>query len=78
MRINEAINRINRMHTMIQKRRTGSPKELANKLNLSVSAVYRHLSFMKNCGAPIAYCRKDGTYFYQFEVDVSIFFGFNP
>uniref|UniRef100_UPI0040485234 HTH domain-containing protein n=1 Tax=Roseivirga sp. TaxID=1964215 RepID=UPI0040485234 len=56
------IERIQRIHELIKKRATGTPKELALKLNLSERQIYNLLELMKALGAPITYSSKLYTY----------------
>lgn len=44
---------------------TGSPKQLAKRLNISESTLYELLQFMKLMGAPIMYSRLRKTYYYS-------------
>jgi biotin operon repressor len=66
--------RLERLHGLIRRKATGSPRELAQKLELSERQVYECLSEMKEMGAPIAFCNLRKTYYYSQEV--SLHFGF--
>jgi predicted DNA-binding transcriptional regulator YafY len=76
MKLLEQIERINRLHELIKHRRTGTPSELANRLNLSTSMVYKLIDELKLRDAPIVYSRQLGTYYYSrsFQMKISIDF----
>lgn len=76
MKLLEQIERINRLHELIKHRRTGTPSELANRLNLSTSMVYKLIDELKLRDAPIVYSRQLGSYYYSrsFQMKISIDF----
>jgi len=76
MKLLEQIERINRLHELIKHRRTGTPSELANRLNLSTSMVYKLIDELKLRDAPIVYSRQLGSYYYSrsFQIKISIDF----
>ena len=56
---------IKKLHEYIITERTGSPKELANKLGVSERTVYSYISYMKTeMNAPIIYYNQKGNYLY--------------
>lgn len=60
------LNRIQRMDSLIRRKCTGSPKELAEKLDISERWLYIFLDELKtdlNC--PIRYDRKKRSYVYE-------------
>ena len=68
----DIILRYNRIHNLIKNRATGSPKLLAEKLNISESMLYNDIREMKLNGAPIKYDKICKTYFYSEEGAFSI------
>ena len=74
MTLIEKLKLIERVDQLIRMKSTGNPKELALKLELSESGVYRLIDLMKTLEAPIYYssCRK--SYCYNYEVTFSIGF----
>lgn len=76
MKLLEQIDRINRLHEMIKYRRTGTPKELARRLNLSTSMIYKLMDELRLREAPIQYSRQLGTYYYSksFQMKITIDF----
>lgn len=59
------IDRIERLHLLIQRKGTGTPKELARRLELSESTVYQYINTLKLLGAPLAYDSFRRSYFYE-------------
>ena len=76
MKLLEQIERINRLHEMIKYRRTGTPQQLARRLNLSTSIVYKLMDELKLREVPIEYSRQLGSYYYSrsFQMKISIDF----
>jgi len=72
MTIFKYIDRINLLDKLIHQRRTGTPKELAKRLGISVSRLYVILDELKGSGAPIGYSRRLLTYYYEHEFSISI------
>jgi hypothetical protein len=69
------INRIERMDTLIRRKSTGTPKELADKLNISERWLYIFLDELRtelNC--PIRYDRRKRSYVYEIPGRVLIKF----
>ncbi|MEJ7694629.1 HTH domain-containing protein [Daejeonella sp.] len=65
MKLLEQIERINRLHELIKYRRTGTPGELAKRLKLSTSMVYKVMEELRLKDAPIEYSKQLGTYYYS-------------
>tara|TARA_R110001592_G_scaffold315008_2_gene590825 strand:+ start:6918 stop:7136 length:219 start_codon:yes stop_codon:yes gene_type:complete len=59
------IRTIIKIDDLISRKATGSPAQLASRLNLSERAVYKYLKFMKEeLQAPIAFSKSKGAYSY--------------
>lgn len=57
---------IKKLHEYINSERTGSPKELSNKLGVSERTVYNYISYMKvEMNAPIVFDIQKGNYLYN-------------
>jgi hypothetical protein len=57
-----------RLHDLIITKKTGTPKQLAYKLDISERSVNYYIAFMRNeLKAPIIYDRKLETYLYESE-----------
>ncbi|WP_273444461.1 HTH domain-containing protein [Neolewinella agarilytica] len=55
---------LERLAHLIQRKATGSPTELAAKLEVSPRTVHNLLEQLRNWGAEIAYCRERCSYYY--------------
>ena len=64
MKIYTHIERIKCLHSLIQREATGTPLQLAEKLNVSVATVYRLIAELRDRGAPILYCKHSQCYKY--------------
>jgi len=56
---------IERLHSLIQRKATGTPKALARKLNISRRQLFRHLETLRSLGAEIEYCHDSQSYRYN-------------
>ncbi|MFA8298682.1 MAG: HTH domain-containing protein [Hyphomicrobiales bacterium] len=65
---------LKRIDQLIRLRATGTPSELANKINVSERCIYNYLNFMKELGCPISYSHSIKSYYYEYEG--KFFFGF--
>ena len=59
------IERIERLHLLIRRRGTGTPKELARRLALSEATVYKYINTLKALGAPVVYDVGRQSYVYE-------------
>jgi len=70
------LERLQQLHNLIDTQSTGSPGELADKLNVSERLVYNLIEQLKDFEAAICYSRKSKTYYYcedfQLEVNISV------
>ncbi len=48
--------RYERILKLIKRKATGTPQELANRLDISESTLYEHIRVLKHRGAQIEYC----------------------
>jgi hypothetical protein len=59
-----------KINELIQRQLTGSPNDLASKLELSIRTVYNYLEFMKTeLNAPIQYNNSKKSYCYESECE---------
>lgn len=65
---------LQQLHTLIENETTGTPMELAGKLDTSERQVYNLLEQLRDYKANICYSRKSKTYYYcdDFKLEVSI------
>ena len=60
-----------RLHELINTKQTGTPMQLAKKLEISERSLHYYISFMrKQLKAPIVYDRKNQTYWYESECNI--------
>lgn len=74
MSVINRIERIQRMHDLINYKRTGCPETFARKLGVSQSMLYLLIKELKELGAPIAYCRYRESYQYLYPVEFKMGF----
>ena len=70
------IDRINKIHTLINSEKTGTPEAFVEKLYLSRQQMYNELEFYKDLNAQIKYCKKRETFYYDDNFDIKIGFAF--
>lgn len=56
---------LKRIHDLIRRKATGSPEQLANRLDLSRASVFRQINLLKQLGAKIYYCQHRESYVYE-------------
>lgn len=59
------LERLERIDHLIRIKGTGSPAELAKRLNMSQRNIYQYLNLMREMGAPIKFCPFRETYYYS-------------
>lgn len=67
-KLTKIIELIERIDKMIARKATGSPQELAERLNISRASLHRVIDVMKFFGAPIEYRISCQSYIYTCEV----------
>jgi len=64
---NEILNRFLRIDHLIRIKGTGTPAQLAERLNLSERSIYDYINYMKTLGCPIKFDSFRETYYYEEE-----------
>lgn len=59
---------LDRMHHLIRRKGTGTPKALADRLNVSERTVYNLVGVLRDLGAEIYFCNSQCSYCYSYEV----------
>ncbi|MCT4587803.1 MAG: HTH domain-containing protein [Carboxylicivirga sp.] len=67
-KLTKTIELMQRIDKLIKRKATGSPQELADRLDISKASVHRVIDVMKEFGAPIEYCIISQSYIYSKEV----------
>lgn len=68
------IERIRRMHKLICSEKTGTPSVFARKLCLSRSQLYNALDVIKELDAPLKYCKKRESFYYETSFELVLVF----
>ncbi|MFN0215667.1 MAG: hypothetical protein ACKVT2_15525 [Saprospiraceae bacterium] len=61
---------LQRIDHLVRTRATGSPLQLADRLNISERKLYRLLGELRDQGFPIVYDKLEGTYYYSEPVKI--------
>ena len=69
MTIIEKLQFIERIDALIRRCATGTPKQLACRLEISERGLFKTLKLMKDMGAPIVYSISKESYTYEYEVE---------
>lgn len=59
--------RLTRIDHLIRIKGTGTPAQLAERLNLSERSIYDYISFLKSLGCPIRFDSYRESYYYEEE-----------
>lgn len=59
------IERLKIIHKLIYSEKTGTPSAFAKRLNLSRSQLYNELEVIKELDAPVKYCKKRESFYYE-------------
>ena len=70
MTFTEQLRQIKRLHELIKRKATGSPKQLADRMNISRATAFRRVEDLKDLGAEIAYCRDRQSYYYELPFEL--------
>jgi hypothetical protein len=68
----EKLRRLERLDALIRRRGTGRPIDLARRLEISESCLYKYLNYLKELGAEIDYCTYRQSYMYAVEFKINI------
>lgn len=62
MQFEKYVSRMRYLQELIEKQRTGTPKELAQRLGISERMVYRYIDELKLSQKPVEFCRRRKSY----------------
>lgn len=74
MNLLKNLNRLEKLHLLIVNRKTGGPKDLAQQLGISRATLYVMIDELNSLNLPVAYSRKNETFYYKHEVKVTLHF----
>lgn len=74
MKVFQYLERIEKIHKLVNHERTGTPDEFARHLGISRTRLYEIMDDLKLEGAPISYSRVCRTFYYEepFKISVSM------
>ena len=67
-------NRLQSLDHLIKIKGTGSPKELARRLNISERSIYDYIELLRTLGAPIRYSKIRRSYYYEDDGSLNLKF----
>ncbi len=59
--------KVERLKTLVEHRRTGSPQELGSLFGVSERTARRMIEYLKKEGPEIRYCRSNRSYYYGMD-----------
>jgi len=72
MKTLKQLERLRKVHQLIQQENTGTPTELASRLGISRRQLYNLIEYLKELGAPLLYNRKTNTFYYGNDFDLLV------
>ncbi|MEN6352849.1 MAG: hypothetical protein ABFD02_05280 [Bacteroidales bacterium] len=72
MKVFEYLDRINMMHKLVSRQKTGTPEEFARQLGVSRTSLYELIDEFRLRGAPISYSKSAKTFYYSQPYDIAI------
>ncbi len=72
MKTLKQLERLRKVHKLIQQENTGTPAEFANKLYISERELYRILEYLKEVDAMISFSRISNSYYYTSNFDLLV------
>ena len=72
MKTLKQLERLRKVHQLIKQEKTGTPKELAGRLDISERQLYNILEQLKEFNASLIFNRKRNTYYYDYDFDLLV------
>ena len=72
MKFLDEIERLKRLDCLIRLKATGTPVQLASRLNISERTVYNEIDTLRLLGAPIEFCKTHNSYCYAYPVKLQL------
>jgi len=66
------LEQLNRLHTLIKRKATGSAEDCAGRLSISRTSFFRLLNDLKNLGAPIVFNKFRNSYGYEYDWEITL------
>lgn len=70
MKFIEQIQTLERLDQLIRLKATGTPIELASRLNVSERTAYNLIEALRDLGVVISYCKQKKSYYYESRVTI--------
>ena len=70
----DQLERLKRINQLIKMKATGTPQQLARRLDLSERRVYQLIKLMKELEAPVHFDRERNSYCYEYDFSLSLNF----
>ena len=74
MNLLQNVQRIERLHTLILQKKTGTPKELAYHLGISRASLYILIDEFNALDLHVVYSRKSETFYYDRDIKLNALF----
>jgi predicted DNA-binding transcriptional regulator YafY len=68
----QQLERLRKIHKLIQNKKTCSPNELAHRLKISQRQLYNVIEYLKEIEVPLVFSRKNNTFYYEYNFDLLI------
>jgi hypothetical protein len=68
----ERLHKLDRLHHLIRRRGTGTPGELAERLDVCKRTAHNLIDELRDLGAPVVYCPVRGSYYYEYEIELQL------
>jgi len=65
MAFNNTLNQLERLAYLIQRKATGTPVQLAERMDVSIRTVTNLINLLRDRGADINYCKVRRTYYFE-------------
>ena len=72
MNLIKNLNYVEKLHELIVQQKTGSPKELAEKLGINRAKLYVLIDELNDLNMHVVYSRKYETFYYQQAEDIKV------
>lgn len=64
----EQLRQLERLDQLIRLKATGSPKDLAQRMDVSERTIYNLMDNLRTFGAEVGYCRNRESYYYENDI----------
>jgi predicted DNA-binding transcriptional regulator YafY len=72
----DTLHRLEKLDQLIRFQKTGTPKDLAKKMEISERTLYRDIEYLKILGGPIYYSEDEESYYYEEKNQGRLYLGY--